>query len=138
MPLANTGELLPPKIGSARFRFHIPDDIGLGRGRIKVINRLMELTPHFGLALLQMLVSADFIDSGYPRELCDVQQRRIAERDTKMRTLELNIALIDTPHRKRASDALIEIYIMSDEAIAAHAQFIGYPKFEAIEVARRV
>ena len=65
-------ELAPAQLGSAPFQFKLSMDSGLDTRRMRVINRLMELTPHFGLAVLERLVSADVTDASYARELCDV------------------------------------------------------------------
>ena len=102
-----------------------------------VLNRLMELTPHVGLAALERFISADVTDASYARELCAEQRNRIAQKDTTQRVWMINLTLVDGEAHTRAAKALTRFLKYSDEAIAECAQILGFPEFEVIEVARR-
>ena len=59
----------------------------------------------------------------------------MAKKKNTTRVWMINVTLIDGESYRRANVALHEILNMSDETVAEHAMSLGFPEFEAIEVA---
>ena len=74
----DSDELLPPKKGSAPFRFELQRVVGIDLRRFETVNRLFTLAPHFGLAFLRLLVERDIVPADYPTELANRQRRRLS------------------------------------------------------------
>ena len=74
----DSDELPPPKKGSAPFRFELQRVVGIDLRRFETVNRLFALAPHFGLALLRLLVEHDVVPAGYPTELVNRQRTRLS------------------------------------------------------------
>ena len=87
----DVGELVPPKKGSAPFRFELRRVVGIDLRRFEAVNRMFDLAPHFGLAMLRLLVERDVVPADYPSELAGRQRTRIATRDTSLVVYAINI-----------------------------------------------
>ena len=137
-PHPGVGELLPPRQGTAPFRFQLVRESGLDRRRIDALNRLMELVPHVGLAVMDRLINADVMDANYPAELRNTQQHRIEQGDKELRVFMLNITLPDQAHHERAANALLDVLRLDDEGLADSVRAMQFPEFENLDVVRRV
>jgi hypothetical protein len=133
----DTGELVPPKKGSAPFRFELQRVIGIDLRRFDTVNRLFTLAPHYGLAMLRLLVESELVPADYSSELAGRQRTRIATRDTSMAVFPININAPDADTIATAADTIEEFLMLDDTRIAALAEQLGFPEFEKIEVVRR-
>ena len=131
------GELLPPKKGSAPFRFELQRIAGIDLRRFETVNRLFALAPHFGLAFLRLIVDRDIVPADYPNELAGRQRTRIATRDTSLVVYPININAPNAETVATAADAIEDFLMLDDAKVGALAEMIGFPEFEVIEIVRR-
>ena len=101
------------------------------------MNRLCTLAPHFGLALLCLLVLRDVVPADYPPELANRQRARLATHDTSLVVFPITINAPDSESIATAAAAIEDFLMLEDEKIAALAERLDFPEFEAIEVVRR-
>ena len=130
-------ELMPPKKGSAPFRFELQRVVGIDLRRLGTINRLLTVAPHFGLAFLQLLVDLNIVPADYPLELANRQRQRIAKHDVTLAVFPININAPDSETLAAAAEAIEDFLMFDDSRIAALAERPAFPEFETIEVVRR-
>ena len=130
-------ELLPPKKGSAPFRFVVPRVLGIDVRRFETVNRLLDVAPHFGLALLRLFVERDIVPASYPVEIANRQRTRIANRDPSLAIFPININAPDAETIAAAAAAIEDFLMFDDAKIASLAEALEFPEFEALEIARR-
>ena len=111
--------------------------VGIDLRRFETVNRLFALAPHFGLALLRLLVQRDIVPADYPPELANRQRTRIATHDTSLVVFAININAPDAESIAEAASAIEDFLMLDDEKIAALAERLDFPEFEALEIVRR-
>ena len=87
----DTDELLPPKKGSAPFRFEVQRVVGIDLRRFETVNRMFAVAPHFGLAFLRLLVERDIVPASYQTELANRQRVRLSVHDPTLAVFPINI-----------------------------------------------
>ena len=135
--LRDADELLPPKKGTAPFRFELQRVVGIDLRRFETVNQLFTLAPHFGLAFLRLLVENDLVPADYPTELVNRQKSRLAAHDASLVKYLLNVNAPDAESKATAAAAIEDFLMLDDARIAALAERIGFPEFEAVEIVRR-
>ena len=130
-------ELVPPKKGSAPFRFELQRLPCIDLRRFETINRLFIHAPHFGLAFLQSLVDANIVPADYQTELANRQRQRIATHDTTLAVFPININAPDAETFAAAAAAIEDFLMFDDSKIGALAERPAFPEFETVEVVRR-
>jgi hypothetical protein len=136
-PATDSGELPPPRRGSAPFRFELQRVVGIDLRRFDTVNRLFKLAPHVSLAMLRLLVERDVVPADYPTELAGRQRARIAKNDRSEVVFPININAPDADSVTAAADAIEDFLLFDDARIAALAEAVNFPDFESLEIARR-
>ena len=119
--------------GSAQFHFVLQPAAGLETRRLDMVNRLILLVPHDGLALLLTLIKRNAIGREYPAELRARQARRIAAGDRNELVFPLNAAAVDEDGRANVVKAIEEFLHWDDQRIAAKTESIEFILFLHIE-----
>ena len=133
----DAGELLPPKKGSAPFRFELQRVVGIDLRRFETVNRMFALAPHFGLAFLRLLVSRDVVPASYQTELANRQRVRLSVHDPTLVVFPITINAPDAETTETAAAAIEEFLMLDDIRIATLAESCEFPEFEAVEIVRR-
>ena len=133
----DTDELLPPKKGSAPFRFDVQRVRGIDLRRFETVNRMFAVAPHFGLAFLRLLVERDIVPASYATELANRQRVRLSVHDPTLAVFAININAPDAETVETAAAAFEEFLMLDDIKIAALAEACEFPEFEAVEIVRR-
>ena len=97
------------------------------------IDALLRVCPHANLALFNMLLK-DVIKAKMPRKFCNLQQKRIEQRNRKNYALVLNVTAVEPAPRSRLLDALMTFQQIDDDRIVIEAMAIEFPEFDDIEV----
>ena len=119
--------------GSASFHLVLRGVTSLDYRRIMTIDALLRVCPHANLALLNMLLK-DVIKAKMPRKFCNLQQKRIEQRNRKNYALVLNVTAVEPAPRSRLLDALMTFQQIDDDRIVIEAMAIEFPEFDDIEV----
>ena len=133
----DAGELVPPKKGTAPFRFEVQRVVGIDLRRFEAVNRMFAVAPHFGLAFLRLLIERDVVPASYATELANRQRGRLSINDRTTVVFALNINAPDAETLETAATAFEEFLMLDDIKIAALAEKCEFPEFEAVEVVRR-
>ena len=102
---------------------------GLEPSRLEVVNRLMRIVPHHGLALLSLLTERGFVTEAARDEFRRTQTRRHLESDTSSHVFEL---VVHAPNRnaQRAFYSTIVFLAMDDDTLWTRARTMEFPEFE--------
>jgi hypothetical protein len=130
-------ELVPPKKGSAPFRFEALRTIGIDLRRFETVNRMFTIAPHFGLAFLRLLVERGIVPASYTTELANRQRARLSCNDSSLAVFPITINAPDAETIDAAAESFEEFLTFDDIRIAALAEKCEFPEFESVEVLRR-
>ena len=117
-------------LASSPFHFALNRAHKLEPSRLEVVNRLMRIGPHHGLALLSLFTEKGFVTEAASDEFRRTQTRRHLVSDTSSHVFEL---VVHAPNRNamRAFYATIVVFLaMDDDTLWTRARTMEFPEFE--------
>ena len=124
------GRLHEPPYPASPFYFALFRAHNLDPAKHEVVNRLLRVAPHHGLALLVMLTERGFISETRKDELRREQTHRHLASDSSPRVYEIAPEAGSNEKQRRFYAAITAFLNADDDALWARARAAEWPEFE--------